>query len=263
MKTAETTKAKRIVIKVGTSTLTHDTGRLDLRKMEKLAKVISDLCNDGREIILVSSGAQSAGVSRLGLHERPESREGKQAVAAVGQCELMNMYGRFFAEYGKTTAQVLLTKHVWENEEQRKNAAGTFDKLLEMKCVPIVNENDTVSYEGIAFGGNDILASYVALITSAQLLINLSDIDGLFDKDPRKYGDAKLIERVDGIDDAILRGAEGSGTKRGTGGMTAKLQSAQMLSDIPMVIANGKDPDILYGIVCDGEFVGTYFSKRG
>ncbi len=255
-------KLKRIVVKVGTSTLTHDTGFLDLRRLEKLSEVISDLSGAGKEMILVSSGAQSAGVSKLGLSKRPDTREGKQAVAAVGQCELMNMYGKFFAEYGKSVAQVLLTKDVLTDPVQNSNARGTFEKLIEMKCIPIVNENDVISYEGIDFGGNDFLSAYVALLSDADLLINLSDIDGLYDKNPREYSDANLIEYVKTVDDKTVSIAEGAGTERGTGGMRAKLGSAKLLEakKIPMVIANGKEPEILYSIITGGEFTGTYFS---
>ena len=263
MTVKEITNKKKIVIKVGTSTLTHDTGFLNLHKMEMLAKVISNLHNSGKKIILVSSGSQSAGISKLGLSERPSTREGKQAAAAVGQCELMNMYGRFFAEYGKNVAQVLLTKEVWDDPVQHKNASGTFSQLIEMGCIPIVNENDTISYEGIDFGGNDILAAYVALLSEAELLINLSDIDGLYTKNPRQYPDAKLVERIEKVDDGVLSFAGGAGTQRGTGGMIAKLQSAKLaaMRSIPMIIANGSDPHILYDMIEDGCFTGTYFAN--
>lgn len=263
MKIDGLTDKKRIVIKVGTSTLTHDTGYLDLRKMEELAKTISDLQNLGKEMILVSSGAQSAGVSKLGLERRPASREGKQAVAAVGQCELMNMYGKFFSEFGKSVAQVLITKDVLDNDTQRANASGSFETLIGMKCIPIVNENDVISYEGIDFGGNDILSAYVSLITNADILINLSDIDGLYTKNPRQFEDAKLVEYVEKIDEKILAFAGGAGTVRGTGGMIAKLQSVQIIAQkqIPMIIANGKEPKILYDIIEKGEVYGTYFAN--
>lgn len=268
MKIKETDKIKKgnlIIIKVGTSTLTHDTGYLDLRRMQDLARIISDLQNSGMEVILVSSGAQSAGVSKLGIKVRPDSIEGKQAVAAVGQCELMNMYGKFFSEYGKNVAQVLITKYVLENPEQKENAANTFRKLLDMHCIPIVNENDVISYEGINFGGNDILASYVALITNADVIVNLSDIAGLYTKDPRTNPDAELVDYVESVDENILAFASGAGTARGTGGMVAKLQSAAIAAKqhIPMIIANGQNPAILYDIIVNGEFTGTYFANKG
>lgn len=257
-------KGSLIVIKVGTSTLTHDTGYLDLRRMESISRIISDLHNGGMKIILVSSGAQSAGIAKLGLKERPASRKGKQAVAAVGQCELMNMYGKFFSEFGKTVAQVLITKYVLENPEQKENAANTFHELIDMDCIPIVNENDVISYEGINFGGNDILASYVALIANADIIINLSDIKGLYTDNPRTNPNATLIEYVERVNDDILAFAGGAGSARGTGGMIAKLQSATIAAEhnIPMIIADGHEPDILYDIILKNDFVGTYFANK-
>ena len=257
-------EAKRIIIKVGTSTLTYDNGFLNLRRLETLAQVVSDLVNSGREIVLVSSGAQSAGLSKLGLKQRPDTREGKQAVAAVGQCELMNMYGKFFAEFGCTVAQVLLNRNVWDNEEQRHNAENTFRALFKLHCIPIVNENDTVSYEGIAFGGNDILSAYVALLCDADLLINLSDINGLYTKNPREFEDAALVRFVDKLDERICSYAGPAGTARGTGGMQAKLEAARIVTDmgIPMLITNGKEPKVLYDILFNSELDGTYFDAQ-
>lgn len=254
-------EAKRIIIKVGTSTLTYDNGFLNLKRLETLAQVVSDLVNSGREIVLVSSGAQSAGISKLGLTERPDTREGKQAVAAVGQCELMNMYGRFFAEYSRNVAQVLLNRSVWDNEEQRHNAENTFRALFKLHCVPIVNENDTVTYEGIAFGGNDILSAYVALICDADLLINLSDINGLYDKNPRECDDAVLVRFVDKLDERIVSYAGPAGTARGTGGMQAKLEAARIVTEmgIPMVITNGEEPRVLYDMLFNSRLDGTFF----
>jgi glutamate 5-kinase len=261
MEISKLKEAKRIIIKVGTSTLTYDNGFLNLRRLETLAQVVCDLINSGREIVLVSSGAQSAGVSRLGLKERPDTREGKQAVAAVGQCELMNMYGKFFSGYGCTVAQVLLNRDVWDNEVQRHNAENTFKALFSLHCVPIVNENDTISYEGIAFGGNDILSAYVALLCDADLVINLSDIMGLYNKNPRDFEDAALVRFVDTIDDRIRSYAGPAGTKRGTGGMQAKIEAATIVTEmgIPMVITNGKDPKVLYDILFNAELDGTFF----
>ncbi len=257
-------EVKRVVVKVGTSTLTYDNGFLNLRRMELLAQVIADIMNSGREIVLVSSGAQSAGVSKLGLLERPASREGKQAVAAVGQCELMKMYDKFFSEFGVKAAQVLLNRDVWDNDVPRHNAENTFRALLEMRCLPIVNENDTISYEGIGFGGNDILSAYVALLSDADLVINLSDIDGLYTKNPREFADAALIRFVDDIDERISECAGPAGTARGTGGMTAKLEAAKILTDmgIPMIIANGQNPEVLYEMLFNCKVNGTFFDAK-
>ena len=252
----------RIVVKIGTSTLTHEQGHLNLRRIETLVKTLSDLKNGGRQIVLVSSGAVSAGVARMGTH-RPTCTAEKQAMAAVGQSELMKLYSRLFSDYGHTVAQILLTKDVIDHPARRAAAEDTFRTLLSMGCVPIVNENDSVSTEGINFGGNDTLSAYVALICHADLLINLSDVDGLYDKDPRKFADARLVGRVDEIDEKILAMAGGTGTERGTGGMATKLQAARIVVDagIPMYILNGKDPAILYELL-EGRGVGTYFAAK-
>ncbi len=252
----------RIVVKIGTSTLTHEEGHLNLRRIEQLVKVLSDFKNAGRQVILVSSGAVSSGVAKVSGH-RPTCTAEKQAMAAVGQSELMKLYSRFFSDYGHTVAQILLTKDVIDNPARRAAAEDTFRTLLEMGCVPIVNENDSVSTEGINFGGNDTLSAYVALVCHADLLINLSDIDGLYDKDPRRFADAKLISHVDGIDDGVLAMAGGAGTERGTGGMATKLLAARIVLEkgIPMYILNGKDPTILYELL-DGRHVGTYFAAK-
>ena len=252
----------RIVIKIGTSTLTHEGGNLNLRRIEALVKTLSDFKNAGKQVILVSSGAVSAGVARMHTH-RPTCTREKQALAAVGQSELMNLYARLFSDYGHTVAQILLTKDVVELPHRRTAAEDTFATLLEMGCVPIVNENDSISTEELNFGGNDTLSAYVALITHADLLINLSDVDGLYDRDPRKNPDAKRIERVDALDDAILAMAGGAGTERGTGGMATKLAAARIVVDagIPMFILNGKEPTILYELL-DGKHVGTYFAAK-
>lgn len=251
---------KRIVVKVGSSTLTHSSGRLNLRRIEALAKTLSDLKNAEKEIILVSSGAVSAGIAKAGLGHRPESLEEKQAMASIGQSELMKIYDRFFSDYGHKVGQILMTRDVVDNPIRRVAAENTFNTLLRMGCIPIVNENDAVSTdELVKFGGNDILSAHVANLCHADILINLSDIDGLFDSDPRKYPGAKLVERVENID-AILSFAGGAGTERGTGGMEAKLTAAKMVTanGIPMFIMNGSDPEILYKLL-DGEHVGTYF----
>ena len=253
----------RIVIKVGSSTLTHATGQLDLRRIENLAKTLSDLKNTGKEVILVSSGAVSAGIAKSGLGHRPVSLEEKQAMASIGQSELMKIYDRFFSDWGHKVAQILMTRDVVDNPVRRSAAENTFNTLLKMGCIPIVNENDAVSTDELTkFGGNDILSAHVANLCRADILINLSDIDGLFDSDPRKNANARFIERVDDID-KILDCAGGAGTDRGTGGMEAKLTAAKMVTEngIPMFIMNGKAPEILYRLL-DGEHVGTYFTAK-
>ena len=257
--------SKRVVVKVGTSTLTHATGHLNLRRIEKIVKVLSDLQNSGMQIVLVSSGAVSAGVAKVGFGKFPSSPEEKQAMAAIGQSELMKIYDRFFSDYGHTVAQVLMTKEVLTTPERRVAAENTFRRLLEMRCIPIVNDNkhDSVSTDELTkFGGNDILSAYVAKLCRADLLLNLSDIDGLYDCDPRSNPDARLISRVEDID-AIMNSAGDAGTERGTGGMIAKLKAAKLVTEegIPMFILNGHDPEILYTLM-DGGHVGTYFTAK-
>ena len=254
---------KRVVIKVGSSTLTHPTGSLDLRRIEKLAKTLSDLKNTGKEIVLVSSGAVSAGIAKSALGHRPYSLEEKQAMASIGQSELMKIYDRFFSDWGHKVAQILMTRDVVDNPIRRTAAENTFNTLLRMGCIPIVNENDAVSTDELTkFGGNDILSAHVANLCCADILINMSDIDGLYDSDPRKNPNAKFVERVENIDE-ILGFAGGAGTDRGTGGMEAKLTAAKMVTDngIPMFIMNGSDPAILYDLL-DGKHVGTYFTAK-
>ena len=252
----------RIVVKIGSSTLTHDEGHLNLRRIEALVKTLSDFKNAGKQVVLVSSGAVSAGVARLGTH-RPTCTKEKQAMAAVGQSELMKLYSRFFSDYGHTVAQILLTKDVMDNPVRRAAAEDTFNTLLEMGCVPIVNENDSISTEELNFGGNDTLSAYVALVCHADLLVNLSDVDGLYDSDPRKNSAARLLSRVESIDDAVLAIAGGAGTERGTGGMATKLTAAKTVcaAGIPMFILNGKDPHVLYDLL-DGKQIGTYFVAK-
>ncbi len=255
--------SRRIVVKLGTSTLTHSTGHLNLRRIERIVKVLSDLQNSGMQVVLVSSGAVSAGVAKVGFGKIPNTPEEKQAMAAIGQSELMKIYDRFFSDYGHTVAQILMTKEVFTTPTRRAAAENTFNRLLEMRCIPIVNENDSVSTDELTkFGGNDILSAYVARLCGAELLLNLSDVDGLFDSDPRTNPDASLISRVDNIDE-IYEKAGGAGTDRGTGGMIAKLQAAKLVTEegIPMFILNGHDPEILYTLL-DGGHVGTYFSAK-
>ncbi len=255
--------AKRIVVKVGSSTLTHENFRMNLRRVEALVRTLSDLKNSGKEIILVSSGAQSAGVAKMGMDHRPKAIEERQAIAAVGQSELMSMYEHFFSMFGHTVAQILVTRDIMENETARRNAENTFATLLKMGCVPIVNENDTVAFEEIEFGDNDTLSAYVSVLCHADLLIILSDIDGLYNSDPHKDPCATLIDTVDKIDDKILGYAGGAGSNRGTGGLITKLHAAEIVMShgIPMFIVNGKEPSILYKL-SDGERVGTYFAAN-
>ena len=255
--------AKRIVIKVGTSTLTHDTGLINLRRMEILVRVLADIQNAGREVILVSSGAIAVGTQKLGLAERPKDIPTRQATAAVGQCELMYMYDKMFSEYGKIVAQVLLTRDVVENPALKINACNTFRRLLELKSIPIVNENDTVSLEEIGIGDNDNLSAIVAILTEADTLVLLSDIDGLYDSDPKNNPQALLIPYVYEIDEQIESLAGSVGSKYGTGGMVTKLQAAKLAytHDIPMVLINGNDPCLLYDVL-DGRPQGTLFTRK-
>lgn len=253
-------EARRIVFKVGSSTLTHETGRFDLRHIEALTRVLSDLKNAGREVVLVTSGAIAAGGAHLNIDHRPATTEEKQALAAVGQTELMRVYDRFFAQYSHPVGQVLITRETVDNPHARKNAENTFRTLLRLGCIPVVNENDTVSFEEIEFGDNDTLSAYVAIMCGAELLINLSDIDGFYDGDPRTNPDAKLIAVVDRIDDRLRSFAGGAGTKRGTGGVATKLNAASLAGSrgIPMVLMNGAHPEKIYDLL-DGKSVGTLF----
>lgn len=255
-------KAKKIVIKIGTSTITYDTGRLNLRRVEQLARTICDLRHEGRDVVLVSSGAVGVGMGKLGINERPSCTKEKQAISAVGQGELIGIYSKLFSEYGCDVAQVLLTRDVVEIEERRTNAISTLRKLLSWGVVPIVNENDTISSDELEFGDNDTLSAIVAELVDADLLILLSDIDGLYDKDPHKYEDAKLIGHIQALTPDVMNLAGGAGSARGTGGMITKLTAAKtaMAADVTMVIANGKDPKVIYSIL-DGKEEGTVFGK--
>ncbi len=253
----------RIVVKVGTSTLAHPSGLINIRRVEELCKVMSDLKNAGHDIILVTSGAIGMGAGKLQLSERPRDVAAKQAAAAVGQCELMYTYDKIFSEYNHTVAQLLMTGSDFENEERHINFKNTMDKLLEFKALPIINENDTVATEEIKVGDNDTLSAMVAVNVSADLLILLSDIDGLFTADPHTDPNAKLISVVSEINDDILALGGDEGSAFGTGGMRTKLHAAQICTEknCDMIIANGEKPDILYDIV-DGKAVGTRFIKR-
>lgn len=252
----------RVVIKIGTSTLTHATGNLNIRRVEELCKVMSDIKNAGHEVILVSSGAIGMGVGKLGLLERPTDVPTKQAAAAVGQCELMYFYDKIFGEYHHIVAQLLITGEDIANETRHQNFSNTLNRLLQLGALPIINENDTVGTKEIVIGDNDTLAAIVAESVKADLLILLSDIDGLYTADPRNNSDATLIHTITKLDDSILALAGGSGTKRGTGGMVTKLQAAKicMGCGCDMVIANGSNPTNLYDIL-DGKNVGTRFTE--
>ena len=253
----------RIVVKVGTSTLTHENGKLNLQAIERLVRVLSDLKNAGKEIILVTSGAIGVGVGKLGLDKKPEDIPSKQAAAAIGQCELMFIYDKFFSEYGHTIAQVLLNRDATEDAIRKQNIINTVECLLRMDAVPVVNENDTVSTEEIEFGDNDSLSAVVAVLANADLLIMLTDIPGLCDCDPRENPHAKLIERVEHIDDQIRALAGGRGSSRGTGGMITKINAAELATanGIDTVITDGAQPKHLYKVL-EGRPIGTLFVKR-
>ena len=250
----------RIAVKVGTSTLTHSTGRMDIRRVESLCKVLSDIKNAGHEVILISSGAIGMGVGKLNLPGRPSDMPGKQAAAAVGQCELMYTYDKLFGEYNHTVAQILLTGEDLRSAERHRNFANTLRRLLEMGALPVINENDSVATEEIAVGDNDTLGALVAVSAQADLLVVMSDIDGLFTADPRKDPEAQLIREVRAITPELRQAAGGGGSALATGGMTTKLRAAElcMAAGTDMLIVNGEQPDILYWVL-EGEEVGTRF----
>ena len=265
MSTYSTVKNKRrIVIKVGTSPLTHASGQLNIRVVEELVKVISDIKNSGYEIVLVTSGAIGLGAARLGMSSKPKDTPTKQACAAIGQCELMNMYDKLFNEYNIIAAQVLLTKYVL-TDERKINVENCIETIIAKGAIPIVNENDVVAIDELELevGENDSLAAMVACLIKADLLIILSDIDGMYDKDPRTNPDAKLISRIEKITDDIRHAAGDAGTALGTGGMATKLHAAQivMQSGIDMLIINGDRPKNLYDIF-DGKIIGTLFKAN-
>ena len=253
----------RIVVKVGSSTLAHATGQMNIRRVERLCKVMSDLKNAGHEMVLVSSGAIAMGVGKLRLKERPRDIPTKQATAAVGQCELMYTYDKLFSEYNHTVAQILLTGSDVDHAERRQHFRNTLFRLLELGALPVINENDTVATDEIVIGDNDTLAAIVAREISADLLILLSDIDGLYTADPRKDASAALIPQVDEITPEIIALGGGNGSSLGTGGMATKLRAAQIATQAgaDMIIANGENPDALYDII-DGKPIGTRFTAR-
>lgn len=252
-----------IVVKVGTSTLTHSTGKLDLRQMEQLVRDLADLANQGKKPVLVSSGAVGAGLGRLGFTKRPRTLREKQAIAAVGQGILLQMYEKLFAEYGRTVAQVLLTRDDFSDRRRYLNVSHTFSQLLEYDVIPIINENDTTAVEELKFGDNDSLAALVAGVLDADLLIILSDIDGLYTDNPKLNPQAQKITVVREITPEIEALAGGAGSVLGTGGMDAKIQAAKICtnSGIPMVIANGSEEGVLHKIV-EGQQVGTTFLPK-
>jgi glutamate 5-kinase len=256
---------KRIVIKLGTSTLAHKTGKLNIRRMTNLVRVISDLHNSGREIIMVSSGAVGLGAGKLGLPEKPKDTKTKQAVAAIGQCELMHVYDDMFAKYSVTVAQILLTKTIINNPNHCENFMNTVEKLVNMDVIPIVNENDTIAIDELELeiGENDSLSALVAELSRADLLLILSDIDALYDGDPRENPDAKPIPIVEKITPEIEAMAGGAGSPLGTGGMSTKINAAKIATNagIDMIIMNGRDPEKLYDLFEDKE-IGTLFKAQ-
>ncbi len=250
----------RVVIKIGSTSLTHANGKLNLRQIDKLAWVVSDLRNKGMDVLIVSSGAIAVGADKLGL-ERPRDIIGKQASSAVGQALLMQIYERCFGEYNQKIAQILLTKGAFESAYKKRNARNTLDRLFELNVIPIVNENDTVATDELnEFSDNDTLSAYVADLIDSDALIILSDIDGLYTSDPNKNSDAKIIDTVTEIGEDIHKIAGGSASTLGTGGMATKVKAAELLNGrgIDMVIAQGEDPEIIFDIL-DGKQVGTMF----
>ena len=253
----------RIVVKVGTSTLTHETGRINIRRIENLYKVLSDIKNAGHELILVSSGAIGLGVGKLNLKQKPDDMPTKQAAAAIGQCELMYLYDKKFLEYNHIVAQILITGMDFDNETSSMNFQNTLNRLLELGVMPVINENDSIVTDEISVGDNDTLGAIVAKTAQADLLILLSDIDGLYTANPREDKNAELIDVVFSITPEIEQLAGNKGTSLGTGGMITKIKAAEIAMDagIDMIITNGMHPDNLYRIL-DGEKVGTKFRGR-
>lgn len=254
----------RIVVKVGTSTLAHKTGNLNIRRVEELCKVLSDLKNAGNEIVLVSSGAIGMGLGKLAITKKLDDIPSKQAAAAVGQCELMYVYDKLFSEYNHTVGQILLTGDDVKDEERHLNFKNTIYRLLEFGAIPIVNENDSVATDEIVIGDNDTLGAIVAESVNADMIIILTDIDGLYTADPRKNKDAKLLSIVEEVTEDIFELGSGSGTKLGTGGMKTKIGAAKIATGagIDLYIANGKNPSVLYDIVDGNEFTGTKFCGK-
>lgn len=253
---------KRLVVKVGSSTLTHNNGKLNLKKIDEIARVLSDLRNRGIDVVLVSSGAVAAGISKLGLVEKPKTIKQKQAVASVGQLELMHIYDKSFGEYAQNIAQMLLTKSITQDKTLRTNTLNTVETLFEYNVIPIINENDTIATDEIVYGDNDTLSAVTASLINAELLIILSDIDGLYDDNPSINSNAKIISMVKEVTDEIEAMAGDTTSKVGTGGMITKLQAAKIANQAgcSMIIANGKQPEVIYDIL-DGKQKGTLFLK--
>lgn len=255
---------KRIVVKIGSSSLTHpQTGEINLTRLEKLVRVLTDLKGEGRDVVLVSSGAIAVGCKVVGLKEKPVAKEIKQACAAVGQAKLMMLYQKLFAEYNQVAAQVLMTKQTMINNISRHNAVNTFRELLMLNVIPVVNENDTVATDEIEFGDNDTLSAVVTALIQADMLILLSDIDGLYTDDPRSSGDARFIDVVEEITEDILHMGKGAGSSVGTGGMCTKISAARIATDsgADMVIANGSDISVITDII-SGKNIGTLFKAH-
>ncbi len=254
------TQPMRVVVKVGTSTLAHPNGRANLREMEHLVRVLADLMNRGIQVVLVTSGAIGIGVGKMGLCEKPKDTPGKQAAATIGQCELMFMYDKMFAEYGHKVGQLLITKQDVEDEERHRNLCATFEKLFEWGVIPVINENDAVAVEEIVYGDNDSLSAIVAVLVHADKLIILTDIDGLYDKNPSKHPDAVLIPVVEEITPAIRALAQGAGSNLGTGGMETKIKAADIAcaQGIDTYVIAGKSAENI-NILLDGNAIGTHF----
>lgn len=250
---------KRIVVKVGTSTLTHETGKTNIARMAQLVAVLADLHNMGHEVVLVTSGAIGVGATKLGFSKKPRTTSGLQAAAAVGQSELMFLYDKFFSEFNVVVGQLLFTSDVLERTEGKQHLIDTFNQLIEYGAIPIVNENDSVSIEELINGDNDCLSALVSGLIDADMLILLTDTDGLYDSNPSVNKDAKLIPVVDEITEEIESIAGGAGEK-GTGGFATKIKAARIATSagIPVVITNGDNPNNIYKVL-DGESVGTKF----
>ena len=253
----------RLVVKVGTSSLTYDTGKINIRQMQRLVRVLSDLQNSGLQVVLVTSGAIGVGVGKLGLPDRPKDTPGRQAAATVGQCELMFLYDKLFSEYGHAIGQLLMTKSDVESPERRSNLINAFQKIFEFGAIPIVNENDAVAVEEIVYGDNDSLSAIVAKLIDADALIILTDIDGLYDANPKENPDAKRIPVVEQIDENLYSVAGNHGSKFSTGGMITKLHAADIATNagIDMVVMNGDVPENIYAVL-DGQDIGTIFKKQ-
>ncbi len=254
----------RIVVKVGTSTLAHKTGNLNIRRVEELCKVLSDIKNAGHEVVLVSSGAIGMGLGKLAIKKKPDDIPSKQAAAAVGQCELMYVYDKLFSEYNHTVGQILLTGDDVKDETRHQNFKNTIYRLLELGAIPIVNENDSVSTDEIEIGDNDTLGAIVAESVSADIVAILTDTNGLYTADPRKDKTAKLLSIIEEITDDIFNLGAGSGTKLGTGGMKTKIGAAEIAvnAGIDVYIINGERPSVLYDIIEGKKFIGTKFCAK-